>query len=1011
MPGLIFRRKSLIFRLFTIHLRQVFRKSIISLLFVSVVIFARAQPFLAPPKIDPYFLSQGSEWVDSLMNKLTLREKIGQLFMVSAFSNRDQSHEEFLSNLVSKYGIGGVIFFQGGPIKQANITNRLQEQSEVPLLVAMDAEWGVGMRLDSTISYPYQMGLGAIQDDKMVYKMGVEIGRQLAMLGVQINFAPSVDVNNNPDNPVIGFRSFGENKENVTNKGYQYMKGLQDAGLLTSAKHFPGHGDTGTDSHHDLPVLPFDKDRLTDVELYPFKQLINKGVSGVMVAHMNIPAIDNTPNLPSTLSKPIITGLLRDELQFKGLVFTDALNMKGVTKYYKSGEIEVRALLAGNDVLLYSEDVPTAIEAVYEAVDQGVISSEVIEEKCRKVLSAKYFTGLSVERKIEIEGLGDKLNDPKSVLLKRELVEGLITVLENKDTLMPIGDLTNLKIASLSIGKAETTPFQRMLSKYAVVEHYNLAAKADGSEISKVEQTLGDYDIVITGLHDTRKRPYNSKIYSNDVYSLLGRLASNPKNIISSFRNAYSLSRIAGVKAVGGLLTTYEDSPIHEELAAQLIFGAIGGKGRLPVGIGSHYREGEGMDTEGGLRLKYTIPEETGINSRLLKKKIDRIALTGLDSAAYPGCQILVAKSGKVIFHETYGYHTYDNLREVSKDDIYDLASITKVTAPLAGLMLLHDQDKFQLEKPFGSYWEFGWNRKNSLIMRDVLAHQSGLQAWIPYHTTTKKKNGQFKPGTLSLEKSENYPIALTDSLYLHKDYKSKIYKMIKKSPVDKDQGYVYSGLPFYLFPQIIEDLSGQSYEEYLKRNFYRSLGANTLTFNPLRYYPIERIIPTEQDDFFRQTQLHGVVHDEGAAMMDGISGNAGLFGTANDLAKMWQMYQNMGSYGGKQYISETTLREFTTCHYCENGNRRGLGFDKPLVSYDSTKSSVAPQTSMQSFGHSGYTGTFVWADPEYELLYIFLSNRVYPTRNNRKLYELSIRPKIHTTIYEEMGITTDIND
>ena len=456
--------------------------------FSTLVCFsAQGQPFLSPPKVDPYFLNQGEEWVDSLMQKMTLKEKIGQLFMVSAFSNRESSHEQELSELVEKYGIGGVIFFQGGPLRQAHITNRLQAQTKVPLLVAMDAEWGVGMRLDSTISYPYQMSLGAIQDDKLIYEMGVEIGRQLAMLGVQINFAPSVDINNNPDNPVIGFRSFGENKYNVARKGYQYMKGLQDAGLIVSAKHFPGHGDTGTDSHHDLPVLPFDKDRLSELELYPFKELVNKGVSGVMVAHMSIPSLDNTPNLPSTLSKPIITDWLRDTLQFKGLVFTDALNMRGVTKHFAPGDIEVKALVAGNDVLLYSEDVPTAVQAVYDAVDQGVISKELVEEKCKKILSAKYFTGLSVAKPIKTDGLYDRLNGPTSVMLNRKLAENLITVLENKGDLIPIKDLANVKIASISIGSSTRTPFQKMLSKYTVVDHYNLKAKATADEIREVE--------------------------------------------------------------------------------------------------------------------------------------------------------------------------------------------------------------------------------------------------------------------------------------------------------------------------------------------------------------------------------------------------------------------------------------------------------------------------------------------------------------------------------------------
>ncbi|MEQ9424828.1 MAG: glycoside hydrolase family 3 N-terminal domain-containing protein [Cyclobacteriaceae bacterium] len=965
-----------------------------------------AQPFLYPPKIDPYFINQGQDWVDSLMSEMTLKEKIGQLLMVAAFSNKNQQHEKDLELLIEKYGIGGLIFFQGGPIRQAHITNRLQAKSKVPLLIAMDAEWGVGMRLDSTISFPYQMGLGAIQENKLIYQMGVEIGRQLAALGVQINFAPVVDINNNPDNPVIGFRSFGEDIRNVSEKGYQYMKGMQDAGLIVTAKHFPGHGDTGTDSHHDLPILNFERYRLDSVELVPFKLMINKGLSGVMVAHMSIPQLDNTPNLPTTLSQPTIQGLLKEELGFNGIVFTDALNMSGVTKHFENGEIAVKALLAGNDVLLYPEDVLKAINAVYEAVDANQIDELLIDEKCRKVLSAKYFTGLSKYRPIDVDQLSKNLNNASGQLLLRKLIEGSLTILENKGDLIPLKKLDSLKIASISVGKTERTDFQRMLSKYTLIDHFNLEAKASQADISKIKAELSNYNLVIIGLHDTRKRPYNSKIYSNDVYGFLNEIAGSGKGLITSFRNPYSLDRIASINTVQGLITTYEDTQLHEELAAQLIFGAIGATGRLPVKIGDKYNVVDGLDSEGGIRLKYTIPLETGMNGERLEERIDLIIQKGLNAEAYPGAQVFIAKDQKVIFHKTYGHHTYDRKQKVSEDNIYDLASVTKVSAPLAALMRFHDEGKFNLDVPFGEYWDFGWfNKKNKLLTREVLAHQSGLEAWIPYHTTTKKKSGRFRPRTLSFTQTKDYSIRLTDSLFLHKDYKPQIYKMIRKSDVKPDQGYVYSGLPFYLFPEIIETKSRISYENYLKTTFYNPLGANTLTFNPTRFYSTDRIIPTENDTYFRNVQLHGIVHDEGAAMMSGYSGNAGLFGTANDLAKLWQMYLNMGSYGGAEFITKQTLTEFSSCQYCEEGNRRGLGFDKPLIEYSKTASSVAEQASHASFGHSGYTGTFVWADPEYDLLYIFLSNRVYPTRDNRKIYDMNIRPDIHTVIYEEMGV------
>ncbi len=976
------------------------------LILVLIPASLSAQPFLSPPKLDPVFINQGQEWVDSLMAEMSLKEKIGQLFMVAAYSNRDSRHEQELKNLIEAYGIGGLIFFQGGPVRQARMTNRLQEASKIPLLIAMDAEWGVGMRLDSTISYPYQMQLGAIQDDKLIYDMGVEIGRQLARLGVQINFAPVVDINNNPDNPVIGFRSFGEQKEKVTNKGYQYMKGLQDAGLIVTAKHFPGHGDTGTDSHKDLPVLNFSRERIDSLELVPFKSLINRGLTGVMVAHMNIPQLDDRDNLPTTLSEPVISDLLRKDLGFKGIIFTDALNMQGVTKHFEPGEIEVRALKAGNDVLLYPSDVLKAIEGIYEAVDKGWLTEDQINDKCRKVLSAKYITGLSTYKPVLLDGLIEDLNSERATLLKRTLVENSITVIKNDEKTIPIKIIDSVKIVTLSIGKIKESAFQKMLGKYTLTDNYNLSGKAGQKTIQSIKNKIDDYDLLIIGLHDTRKRPYNSQIYSDDIYDFINELAGYDHVVLSSFRNPYSLNRIQNVSNVSTLITTYEDTDLHEELAAQLIFGAIGSRGRLPVKVNGKINLNDGEDTEGGLRLKYTIPLESGMNGRRLEQRIDKIINKGLQQKAYPGAQVLIAKDQKVIFHKAYGYHTYENEQPVVLDDIYDLASITKVTAPLAGLMKLHDDGKFDLDKKFGDYWKFGWvNKKNKLLMRDVLAHQSGLKAWIPYHKTTKKKSGKYRSKTLSDRQSQKYPIRLSDSLFLYKDYRDKIYKMIRKSDLNEDQGYVYSGLPFYLFPEIIRKLSGETYDAFLRNNFYDPLGANTMGFNPLMQFNKERIIPTEKDDFFRMTQLHGVVHDEGAAMMNGLSGNAGLFSTANDLAKMWQMYLNGGNYGGRQFISGQTIRKFTLCQYCEKGNRRGLGFDKPLIEYEFGKSSVAEHASSISYGHSGYTGTFVWADPEYDLLYIFLSNRVYPTRENRKLYELNIRPDIHTVIYEEMGL------
>ncbi|MGI9543828.1 MAG: glycoside hydrolase family 3 protein, partial [Cyclobacteriaceae bacterium] len=368
----------------------------VGLTLILIFAIAFSSSLVSPPtKKLPPFLNQGQEWVDSVFNTMSPDERIAQLFMVAAYSNRDSKHEAAITRLIEEYKIGGLVFFQGGPLRQAAMTNRYQAKSKVPLLIAMDAEWGLGMRLDSTINFPYQMTLGAIADNDLIYDMGVEIAREFKRLGAHISFSPVVDVNNNPKNPVINYRAFGENREQVTAKGVAYMKGLQDQGVMAVAKHFPGHGDTDTDSHNDLPVIPHQRTRLDSVELHPFVNLVENGVGGVMVAHMSIPSLDATENLPSTLSKPIVEDLLKKELGYSGLIFTDALNMKGVTKHFPPGEVDVKALIAGNDVLVFTQDVPLALKKIKEAIKKGTLSQKDIDRRCKKVLAAKFWAGLS----------------------------------------------------------------------------------------------------------------------------------------------------------------------------------------------------------------------------------------------------------------------------------------------------------------------------------------------------------------------------------------------------------------------------------------------------------------------------------------------------------------------------------------------------------------------------------------------------------------------------------------
>lgn len=952
-------------------------------------------------KIDPPFLKYThSAWVDSIMNTLSSEERIAQLIMVAAYSNRDKAWEDSISTLIENRKIGGLVFFQGGPVRQARLANHYQAVSDVPLLIAMDGEWGLGMRLDSTISFPYQMALGAVQNEDLVYAMGAEIGRQFKRMGVHINFAPVIDVNNNAANPVINYRSFGEEKYNVSRKGLAYMKGLQDKHILAVAKHFPGHGDTDVDSHLALPVINHSRARLDSVELYPFQQLIDNGLGGMMIAHLSIPALDTTKNQASTLSKSIVTGLLKDEMDFKGLIFTDAMNMKGVADYYPPGIADSKALLAGNDVIEFPRDAGKAIGEIINLVKSGEISQEEINIRCRKVLALKQWVGLNDYQPIEVAHLVEDLNAPSAQLLNRNLAKEALTVLKNEKNILPLQRLDTLNIASISIGVNEVSDFQRMLSNYTEVDHYFLSASSTEEMVRIFKEGLKKYNLIITGIHDSGIRPNNNVQISQSTENFIAELAASEKSIIALFRNAYVLDKYPGLEETDGLLVTYYDSKLTQELAAQLIFGGVGAAGKLPVTANKNFEAGDGLKIEGGQRFNFTMPEDAGMDANTLTS-IDSLMQEAIEKKAIPGGVVVVAKDGKVVYNKAFGYHTYDSVQQVNPSDIYDFASISKVTTVLPALMQLHDQGRLELDATLGEYMPyFKRSDKADLTFREILAHYARLQPWIPYWKSTLRKNGNFKWFTFKSDSSKRFPIKVTDELFLHRRYMKKIYKAIKKSPLNEKKEYVYSGLSFYLFPCLIENITGQDYETYLKQRFYHPLGAYTLTFNPHLFYPLDRIVPTEYDSLFRKVQIHGRVHDEGAAMMGGISGNAGLFGKAIDLAKLMQMYLQKGTYAGQQYIADSTMNEFISCQYCGEGNRRGLGFDKPAIEYVEN-GHTAKDVSPSSFGHSGYTGTLTWVDPKYNLVYVFLSNRVYPTRENTVLYKLNTRTDIQQVIYD----------
>ena len=972
--------------------------------FLTLLFFAVFQS--SAQVITPDFLQyRNSKWVDSVMSSLSLEEKIGQLIMVAAWSNKGEKHKKEILKLIEEQKIGGLIFFQGDAVSQVELMNDYQEVSKVPLLGAIDAEWGLGMRLDNTISYPFQMGLGAIQDDELLYELGREMARQIRLSGLHVNFAPVVDVNNNPANPVINFRSFGEDKLNVSNKSIAYMKGMQDHKLFTTAKHFPGHGDTDTDSHYALPQINHPLARLDSLELYPFRRLIEAGVGGVMVAHLNIPALDAS-GLPSTLSRPIITDLLKKKLNFQGLIVTDAMNMKGVTNGNLPGVVDKDAILAGNDLLEFTEDVPKTIEEVKKAVDEGLISEAEIDEKVRKLLSVKQWVGLNEYEPVKKKGLEKKLNSPAAKLLHEQLVEASLTVLKNDKNLMPLRELEVLKIASVSIGAKKKTEFQKSLRLYTDVEAYQLPADADASGIAELKKELQEYNLVILGIHDDSRFPRNSMKFSDSLVEFIAELSGNANTLISFFKNPYVIDKLKNIENAPALLLTYQDSEMTQRKAAEVIFGGIGATGKLPVSIGEKFKAGEGLDLLERIRLSYSMPEAVGMNSEVLESGIDSLMQQAMEMKATPGGQVLVAKDGKVIFYKAYGEHLYSDTIPVERSDLYDLASVTKIAATMPAIMQLYEERKFQLDQTLADHLkDFRRSNKKDIPYRDILAHQAGFQPWIPFWKKMYRKNGSYKWWTVQQDSSRRYPIKIAEDMYLHRNYHKKIRKAIRESEVSDEKKYVYSDFFFILAPWVVENITGENFDRYLQKKFYDPLGATSLMFNPSESFSTADIVPTENDFFFRKKLIHGDVHDEGAILLGGISGHAGLFSNANDLAKLAQMFLNGGEYGGRRYLQNETIAEFTRTQFPQNENRRALGFDKPNLEYKGVSNNTAKDASKASFGHTGFTGTMLWMDPQHDLLYIFLSNRVNPTRDNNRLSKLNTRTQVQQVLYNAIKV------
>lgn len=952
-------------------------------------------PAKAPEPLPRGFPAQPGLWEQAMLRAMTLDEKIGQLFMVPAYSGKSRygsPNPGEIKKLIREYKVGGVIFMQGGPKQQAAQIAAFQRVSDVPLLIAQDAEWGLSMRLDSTLAFPKNMTLGAAGDDRLLYEFGLEMGKQCRAAGVHINFAPVVDINNNPGNPVIGERSFGSNRDRVTQQSSEVVRGMQDAGVMACMKHFPGHGDTDTDSHYDLPVITHPEHRLRSLELHPFKRLSREGVLSAMIAHLHVPALDSASGLPASLSPKIVQELLVEEIGFKGLIFTDALGMAGVTRNFAPGEIEVRALEAGNDVLLMSRSVEKAFKAIKAALKSGRLTEAQIDRHALKILTAKRLMALETYVPPPAQVLDSLVNAPSAEDLVRRLHRSAVTLVRNERQTLPIASFENERVACVQIGEAKPSPLFHRMKIYGPLDFFELA-KNPPAEIadSLLSALKARYTTVVVGMYGMSK--YAKKRYgvSKAAQEFAAELSAAPnlRVVLALFGTPYALEYFGEEDAA---LVAYEPSEPGQEAVAEIIFGAREPTGKLPVDLPGKAFPPAYYDKEFG-RPGFAPPESRQMDPAALAR-IDTVAQYWIREEAMPGCAVLALRGGDIVFVKGYGNTEYNAGSPVDPyETIYDLASVTKVAATTLSLMRLYEQGRVKLEAPLNQYLPEFKDEKGETTLRQYLLHNSGLPPFIPFYNRFMRRrnyNSYF-----SERKSEHFNIELAPDLYMHENTPEDVWRRILKLKPDAEQGPVYSDINMMILAAVVERVTGATLEAFVAREFYEPLGMNNTFFNPAQKN--RPVAPSEVDRLFRKQKVEGYVNDENAALMGGYSGHAGLFSNVYDLAKLMYMLENGGGYGGRAYFSRSTIELFTRQGMAEY--RRGLGWDKP----ETREGYITPTSKAASpatFGHLGFTGTGIWADPVNDLVYIILANRTFPDRRNQLYVRASVRTKIMDALY-----------
>lgn len=934
------------------------------------------RPVAAPAAVERK--QQMTIWVDSVMATLTLDQKISQLLMVRvpAQTAKPKVLKAFESEL-KEYQPGGICFFGGTTTQQLQRTVRYQNMAKVPMLVSIDGEWGLGMRLTDAYSFPRQMMMGALspKNDSLIFLMGAEIAKQCKMMGINVDFAPVADLNSNPNNPVIGTRSFGEDKKRVAAKAILYTKALQNGGVMAVGKHFPGHGDTDVDSHSGLPEITHTIAYIDSVDLYPFRQLARSGCRGMMVAHLQVNALDNTPKTPSSTSEKIVNQILRKRLGFNGLIFTDGMDMGAITKNFKKGEGELKALMAGADVILLPSDIPETVKKIKEQAVSDSMFARLIDYKCRNVLREKYRLGLHKQNLNELT-VPTKTDYTRCEKLTEQIASKALTLIRNTNNVLPLQE--NDKVVFLALGDCDTA-----------ITTLNDATISRISEANKIVLNLNAFQT------PGRLKNYGVTPQSQDLIKQI--VAFNPNTILVIYGSPYSLKFFQEDKKKGSfsqlpaaIVMAYQNLPEVHRIVPDALYGKTSFEGILPVSV-DRYNVGASEKANKAKKVDpYAMVKRMDMKAECFKK-IDSIALIGIDKKAYPGCQILIAYKGQIVYNRGYGRLTYDEKApRVDTNTIYDLASLTKVTATTFAVMKLVDEGKIKIDDPLSRYLPYlKHSNKKNITIKECLSHIAKLKAFDAYYKQVDNVCGN---------QSINFSIS-TDQC---EKCKKEIIDQIVKSKLNKETKYVYSDLGFILLAELVENVSGTRLDHFMTELFYKPMGMNNTTFLPRKSLDTNRIAPTENDTYFRHRLLRGEVQDQNASALGGVAGHAGLFSTATDINKLYQMMLNGGTYKGKRYLSKEVIDMFNKRYYENNGNRRALGYDKPFIHSKSTH--IAPEASQSSYGHTGYTGTMVWIDPDYQLVYIFLSNRVYPDATTNKLAQLNIRTDIQSLIYQSIN-------